>query len=83
MEIERKWMVDGWPPLDEAALPLLYTEYQEQGYIHVNAPIVRIRLEAKASEAPESDREKSSAPVTDLVQSRVKDEDSKYVLCIS
>ena len=82
MEIERKWMVDGWPPLDEAALPLLYTEYQEQGYIHVNAPIVRIRLEARVAEAPESDREKSSAPVTDLVQSRVKDEDSKYVLCI-
>ncbi len=42
MEIERKWMVSGWP-----ALPLLYTEYQEQGYVHSDAPIVRIRMESR------------------------------------
>ena len=28
MEIERKWMVSGWPALDEYALPLIGTEYQ-------------------------------------------------------
>ena len=48
MEIERKWMVAGWPGSDlSQSLPLLYTEYQEQGYIHTDAPIVRIRLEAR------------------------------------
>ena len=47
MEIERKWMVSGWPVSDEASLPLLCTEYQEQGYLHTQAPIVRIRLEKR------------------------------------
>ena len=40
MEIERKWMVTGWPDL-----PLLYTHYMRQGYISVH-PTVRIREEA-------------------------------------
>ena len=39
MEIERKWMVTGWPDL-----PLLYTHYMRQGYISVH-PTVRIREE--------------------------------------
>ena len=42
VEIERKWMVDGWP---DASLPLLFEQYMEQGYISVH-PTVRIRLEA-------------------------------------
>ncbi len=50
MEIERKWMVDGWPALDAEALPLLCTEYQEQGYLHTQAPIVRIRLERRGTD---------------------------------
>ena len=44
MEIERKWMVQTWP---EADLPLLYTEIQEQGYVHATIPIVRIRREER------------------------------------
>ncbi len=47
MEIERKWMVKGWPQ-QGALLPLLYTEHQEQGYLHTDAPIVRIRMEARS-----------------------------------
>ena len=50
MEIERKWMVSGWPALDEYALPLIGTEYQEQGYVHTQAPIVRVRLEARSDD---------------------------------
>ena len=46
MEIERKWMVNGWPEQANASLRLLWTEYQEQGYVHTIPPIVRIRLEA-------------------------------------
>lgn len=41
MEIERKWMVSGWP----ADLPLLETYRMDQGYISVR-PTVRIRREA-------------------------------------
>lgn len=65
MEIERKWMVKGWPEdvategmlheqttgggsVNPISLPLLYTEYQEQGYLHTDAPIVRIRMEARS-----------------------------------
>lgn len=47
MEIERKWMVNGWPEQEGFSLPLLYTENQEQGYIHSDAPIVRLRMEAR------------------------------------
>ena len=43
MEIERKWMVDGWPP-EELKLPLLYEQKMRQGYISVR-PTVRIREE--------------------------------------
>ncbi len=43
MEIERKWMVKGWP---EADLPLLYEEKMRQGYISVS-PTVRIREESR------------------------------------
>ena len=45
MEIERKWMVDGWPP-QALRLPLLYEHSMRQGYISVR-PTVRIREEAK------------------------------------
>ena len=41
MEIERKWMVNGWPE----KLPLLETYQMDQGYISVH-PTVRIRREA-------------------------------------
>lgn len=41
MEIERKWMVDGWPE----TLPLTETYRMDQGYICVR-PTVRIRREA-------------------------------------
>jgi CYTH domain-containing protein len=41
MEIERKWMVNGWPE----GLPLLETYQMDQGYISVR-PTVRIRREA-------------------------------------
>ena len=41
MEIERKWMVQGWPQ----GLPLLETYCMDQGYISVR-PTVRIRREA-------------------------------------
>ncbi len=42
MEIERKWMVTGWP---EEKFPLLYEHSMRQGYITVR-PTVRIREEA-------------------------------------
>lgn len=41
MEIERKWMVSGWPE----GLPLSETYQMDQGYISVR-PTVRIRREA-------------------------------------
>ena len=41
MEIDRKWMVQGWPQ----GLPLLETYRMDQGYISVR-PTVRIRREA-------------------------------------
>lgn len=41
MEIERKWMVDGWPQ----GLPLREEFFMRQGYISVR-PTVRIREEA-------------------------------------
>ena len=44
MEIERKWMLKGWPP-EELGLPLLYEQSMRQGYISVR-PTVRIREEA-------------------------------------
>ncbi len=44
MEIERKWMVKGWPELD---MPLLAVENMRQGYLHADAPVVRIRREEK------------------------------------
>ena len=42
MEIERKWMVKGWP---EDPLPLLLEQKMRQGYVTVE-PTVRIREEA-------------------------------------
>lgn len=42
MEIERKWMVSGWP---DASLPLLFEQSMRQGYLCVR-PTVRIREEA-------------------------------------
>ena len=44
MEIERKWMVNNWPP-EDLGLPLLYEQFMRQGYISVR-PTVRIREEA-------------------------------------
>ena len=44
MEIERKWMVTGWPP-EALSLPLLFEQSMRQGYITVR-PTVRIREEA-------------------------------------
>lgn len=41
LEIERKWLVQGWPKND---LPLLYSEIMQQGYISTD-PTVRIRQE--------------------------------------
>lgn len=43
MEIERKWMVKGWP--EGTRFPLTETYQMEQGYISVR-PTVRIRREA-------------------------------------
>ncbi len=42
MEIERKWMVNGWP---EKPLPLIKEHSMRQGYLSVE-PTVRIREEA-------------------------------------
>ncbi len=81
MEIERKWMVDGWPSdCHEPKLPLLYTEYQEQGYVHTDAPIVRIRIEARTlpGELPCVD---SKSPVTDAAAQSLSKDETKYVLC--
>ena len=41
LEIERKWMVSGWPQTD---LPLLFEQNMKQGYVTVR-PTVRIREE--------------------------------------
>jgi adenylate cyclase len=55
LEIERKWMVKGWPEKD---LPLIKEEIQRQGYL-VTRPTVRIREEnITLSNAP-------SIPVSD------------------
>lgn len=48
MEIERKWMVSGWPE----GLQLLKTHKMDQGYISVR-PTVRIRREALVGGATE------------------------------
>ena len=56
MEIERKWMVGGWPE----GLPLLFEQQMRQGYISVR-PTVRIREErllgtyGEAGKAPVQD----------------------------
>ena len=44
MEIERKWMVTGWPS-EELGLEMLYEQSMRQGYVSVR-PTVRIREEA-------------------------------------
>lgn len=41
LEIERKWMVNGWPSI---SFPLLFSEEMRQGYIATH-PTVRIREE--------------------------------------
>lgn len=45
MEIERKWMVKGWPE-ESASLPLVHEQLMRQGYVTVY-PTVRIREEAE------------------------------------
>lgn len=82
MEIERKWMVAGWP--DEESLPLIRTEYQEQGYLHTQAPIVRIRLEGQAGlvELMPGSPEAGTSPVTDAVKDAVTPDNTRYILCI-
>ena len=47
MEIEKKWIVNGWPMAD---LPLLKREYMRQGYLSVE-PTVRIRQETRMEES--------------------------------
>ena len=49
MEIERKWMVTGWPKED---WPVLYTHKMRQGYVNVR-PTVRIREEIRTGQDPE------------------------------
>ena len=51
MEIERKWMVKGWP-LESAALPMVREQTMRQGYISVR-PTVRIREEAETGGSTE------------------------------
>ena len=48
MEIERKWIVKGWP---DENLPLIREETMRQGYVTVE-PTVRIREERAAGEEP-------------------------------
>lgn len=48
LEIERKWLVSGWP---EGALPLIREESMRQGYVSVE-PTVRIREERATGEEP-------------------------------
>lgn len=50
LEIERKWLVKGWPPAS-ASLPLLKEELMRQGYLCVE-PTVRIREETLLGETP-------------------------------
>lgn len=45
MEIERKWMVNGWPPAS-LSLPLVREHSMRQGYVSTH-PTVRIREEAE------------------------------------
>ncbi len=45
MEIERRWMVKGWPE-ESASLPLVREQLMRQGYVTVY-PTVRIREEAE------------------------------------
>ena len=49
MEIERKWMVSGFPEESGITLPLLKVEKMEQGYLSVE-PTVRIRKEDNVTE---------------------------------
>ena len=55
MEIERKWLVNGWPENAQSAetpkLPILETQEMRQGYISVD-PTVRIREEKNGTEEP-------------------------------
>jgi adenylate cyclase len=52
LEIERKWMVKGWPNrAGEEALPMLKEEQMEQGYVSVE-PTVRIRSEKQTGKEP-------------------------------
>ncbi|MDO5132232.1 MAG: hypothetical protein Q4D81_04505 [Eubacteriales bacterium] len=46
MEIERKWMVSGWPQ-ESLHLPLVSEHFMRQGYISTR-PTVRIREEAES-----------------------------------
>ena len=50
LEIERKWMVTGWPD-SGLSLPLLKEESMRQGYL-CTEPTVRIREETKTGEEP-------------------------------
>ena len=87
MEIERKWMVSGWPPPGRDPLPLLWTEYQEQGYVHATAPIVRIRLEARIdggdsiSGDRKAPRHSGSGSATQAAKESVSDENARYIMC--
>ena len=95
MEIERKWMVNGWPEQANASLRLLWTEYQEQGYVHTIPPIVRIRLEARVDDSPKRTPADPASEFggpgmdgpdggtyTQSVMESVTPENAKHVLCL-
>ncbi|MBQ9612089.1 MAG: hypothetical protein IJV14_05810 [Lachnospiraceae bacterium] len=78
MEIEKKWIVNGWPQAD---LPLLKREYMRQGYLTVE-PTVRIRQETRMEGGQgtvlrpllqEGDAEPSPVPTSPCT--------TEYILC--
>ena len=76
MEIERKWMVNGWPEED---LPLLARQMMRQGYLTVR-PTVRIREETfPDQEIPGPER--SSPAGRQPVPSERTVEKTSYILC--
>ena len=81
MEIERKWMLKGWPP-EELGLPLLYEQSMRQGYISVR-PTVRIREEAMTGGNTEYVLcIKSGRPTVRIREEAMTGGSTEYVLCI-
>ena len=70
MEIERKWIVDGWPE----GLPLLAVQEMRQGYVSTS-PTVRIREERttfSADGGPDTGRSAAHGPAAETA----------YIFCI-